>query len=193
MAEVDFACSCGNVRGVLQNAAPSAVCHLICYCSDCRAYARHLGQMTQLEPGGGSPLVQVAPFAIDITSGSNHIACLRLSSKGLYRWYAACCDTPIANSVGTPRVPLAGMWRPLFSTVDPFGPVRTLGFTKMSRPGGPRRDKATHRMLSGLIRNALSGYTSGIASRSPFFAADRSPIVAPVVLTEADRKRAYLE
>ena len=131
--------------------------------------------------------MQVDPSSIAITSGAARIACLRLSPNGLLRWYAACCDTPLANTVGTPNVPLAGMWRPNFETVAPFGPVTTLGFTKMSLPGGPRRDKGLYRMLGGLLKRMIAGALSGRLSRSPFFDEKRAPVAAPTVLDPAER------
>lgn len=114
MRDVTFSCDFGSVKGVAHEVSPKSVCHLVCYCKDCRAFARHLGQMEVLEPGGGSPLVQVMPARVEITEGQAHISCLKLAPRGLYRWYAACCNTPIANTVSTPKLPLAGLWRANF-------------------------------------------------------------------------------
>lgn len=193
MTEVGFSCNCGEVQGVLHDVAPENCCHLICYCKDCRAFARHLRQVASLEPGGGSPLVQVSPSRITISDGHVHIACLKLSQKGLIRWYAACCNTPLANTVATSRIPLAGMWRHNFDTVEGFGPVVTHGFTKMALNGGPRKDKGLYRMLGGLIKRSLAGYLAGDARKNPFFSADGVPIVVPVVLDDDARKAAYSE
>lgn len=193
---VPFACNCGALKGVVHDVSPATGCHLICYCKDCRAFARHMGQLDALEPGGGSPLVQVLPAKIEITEGAQNIACMRMSSKGLHRWYAACCKTPLANTVGTPKMPLAGMWRPLFAQTDPFGPVVTLGFTKMAlrEDGSPRKDKGLARMMGSLMKRSLSAYMSGTARQSPFFTMDDgAPIVQPHVATAAEREAAYSE
>ena len=193
MSEVDFSCDCGAVKGVLRDVAPNTCCHLLCYCKDCRAFARYLGQIASLEPGGGTPLVQVSPARISITDGHGHVACLKMSPKGLHRWYAACCKTPLANTVATSKIPLAGMWRHNFASQKDFGPVVTFGFTKMALGGGPRRDKGLYRMLGGLIKRSLAGYLAGDARQNPFFAADGSPVVAPVVLDKDARRIAYAE
>jgi hypothetical protein len=193
MPDVEFACSCGALRGVLRDAAPANCCHLVCYCRDCRAFARHLGQLDHLEPGGGTPLVQVLPARIEITQGADRMACLRLSPKGLHRWYADCCDTPLANTVGTSRVPLAGMWRPLFARTEDFGPVVTRGFTKMALAGGPKRDKGLARMLGGLARRGLAAWLDGTARKGPFFDASGVPVATPVVIDPAARAAAYRE
>lgn len=191
MADVGFSCDCGAVSGTVKEVAPARVCHLICYCADCRAFARHLGQASKLEPGGGSALVQVAPSSIEIAQGVEHIACLRMSDKGLYRWYARCCKTPIANTVGSPNIPLAGMWRHSFDSVEAFGPVTTLGFTKMGLPGGPKRDKGLLKMLGGLLKRMVAGYLAGTARVSPFFGQDRAPVAEATVLNATQRAAAY--
>lgn len=154
-----------------------------------------MGQLDALEPGGGVPLVQVLPSKIEITKGAENIACLRLSPKGLHRWYAACCQTPLANTVSTPKIPLAGLWRPLFKRTEAFGPVTTQGFTKMALPGagGPRKDKGLARMLGSLIKRSLSAYLAGTARQGPFFAHDGAPVAQPQVLTIEERKAAYRE
>ncbi|MFZ5962149.1 DUF6151 family protein [Thalassococcus sp. BH17M4-6] len=193
--DLTFACRCGALSGVLHDVTPNSGCHLVCYCRDCRAFARHMGRMDQLEPGGGSPLVQVLPARIEITSGSEHLACKRLSEKGLHRWYAACCDTPLANTVGTSKVPLAGLWRPNFADLAPFGPVVTQGFVKSAHPRGaaPARDKGLLRMLGGLLKRGAAAYLNGTARKSPFFDANGKPVVTPTVLSAEERKAAYAE
>ncbi|MGY9048971.1 hypothetical protein P775_18915 [Puniceibacterium antarcticum] len=191
--DLDFSCRCGALRGVLHDVTPHDVCHLICYCADCRAFAHHMKVADQLEPGGGSPLVQVLPAHIKITAGVAQIACLRLSQKGLYRWYAACCGTPLANTVGTSKVPLAGLWRPLFADIAPFGPVACLGFTKMAlrEPGAPKKDKGLIGMLGGLLRRSTKAYLAGTARRSPFFDEQGRPVAQPHVLDATERRAAY--
>lgn len=193
--DLNFACRCGAVAGTLRDVVPKNLCHLICYCADCRAFARHMGRLDDLEPGGGSPLVQVLPARIDIGQGADQIACLRLSDKGLHRWSAKCCNTPLANTPGTSKVPLAGMWRPLFADMAAFGPVTTHGFTKMARPGqgGPKRDKGLLRMLGGLASRSIAAYMAGNARQSPFFAADGAPVAVPQVLDAQARRAAYVE
>lgn len=191
--DVKFSCDCGRLKGVLHDATPKNCCHLICYCKACRAFARHLGQADALKAGGGSPLVQVAPSRIEITDGAEHIACLRLSPKGLHRWYAACCDTPLANTLGTPKLPLAGMWLPNFETPEAFGPVTTHAHVKMALSGGPRKDTGTGKMIGGLLKRTVAGYLSATARESPFFNTEGTPIVAPTVLSREARAAAYAE
>ncbi|WP_298972464.1 DUF6151 family protein [uncultured Roseobacter sp.] len=193
MTDVAFSCSCGTLKGVLHDASPSSACHLMCFCKDCRAFARHMGQLDALEPGGGSPIVQVLPARLEITQGAEQIACLRLSAKGLHRWYAACCKTPLANTTGSPRLPFAGMWRPIFAQSEVFGPVVTYGFTKAALPGGPRKDKGLGRMLGGLLKRSLAAYLNGTARQTPFFDAAGAPVATPQVISAEERSAAYRE
>lgn len=193
MTDVAFSCSCGTLKGVLHEVSPATACHLMCYCKDCRAFARHMGKAEDLEPGGGSPIVQVLPARIEIMQGADQIACLRLSPKGLHRWYAACCNTPLANTPGTAKVPFAGMWRPLFEATEAFGPIVALGFTKAALPGGPRKDKGLSRMLGGLIKRSLAAYMNGTARQNPFFDTDGKPVVQPEIIGKKERAAAYVE
>ncbi|WP_102108261.1 DUF6151 family protein [Oceaniglobus roseus] len=191
--DLAFSCRCGSLAGVLHDASPRSGCHLICYCADCRAFARHMGVADRLTPGGGSQLFQALPAKIGITKGAELVACLRLSPKGLHRWYAACCNTPLANTVGTPKVPLAGLWVPLFADPAALGPVVTLGFTKMAlkEPGAPKKDRGLVRMLGGLLMRSAASYADGTARISPFFTADGTPVVAPKVIDPAAKAAAY--
>lgn len=193
--DLSFSCHCGKLHGTLHEVAPGNQCHLICYCRDCRAFARHMGLLDQLEPGGGSPLVQVLPARIEIAPGAQHIACLRLSPKGLHRWYADCCGTPLANTVGSARVPLAGLWRGLFADKDALGPVVSLGFTKTALPekGAPKKDKGMALMLGGFLRRSLGAYLAGSVRQNPFFDGAGAPIVPPQVLSPEARKAAYAD
>ncbi|MCV3272605.1 DUF6151 family protein [Roseobacter sinensis] len=193
MADVAFSCSCGKLKGVLHEASPATACHLTCYCKDCRAFARHMGQLDKLLPGGGSPIVQILPARVEIIEGAEQIACLRLSPKGLHRWYARCCNTPLANTPGSSKIPFAGMWRPLFESHAEFGPVVSLGFTKMALPGGPRRDKGLMRMLGSLIARSVAAYLNGTARQSPFFDDTGAPVAVPEVISKEARAAAYRE
>ena len=167
--DLPFACRCGALTGTLHDAAPHTVGHLVCYCRDCRAFVRHLGQADQLEPGGGVPLIQTVPARIDIATGAEHIACKKLTDKGLLRWYAACCDTPLANTPKTAKLPFAGMWRGLFPDTAAFGPVAALGFTKSALP------------------DPESGRAGGMASRTRTSVAGQDAATNPLRKTSASR------
>ena len=101
-------CSCGTVRGTV--AAPSAKSanRVVCYCDDCQAFAHALSREDLLDANGGTDIVQVAPARVSFSQRTDKIAGLRLSDKGLIRWYATCCNTPLGNTVG-PALPFVGI------------------------------------------------------------------------------------
>lgn len=119
-------CRCGRVRGALAGPSRQTVNRVICYCDDCQAFAHHLGRQDLLDPSGGSDIVQVAPAALTFHQGHHAIAGLRLTEKGILRWYAACCGTPLGNMV-SPAVPFIGLVSAVFEASDQtpdqlFGP-----------------------------------------------------------------------
>ena len=92
-------CTCGKLRGHVSE--PEKGIHLMCYCKDCQAFANFLGKGAELlDAQGGSDIVAVHPRSVHFTEGQGELACMSLSPNGLLRWYARCCNTPIAN---TPR------------------------------------------------------------------------------------------
>jgi hypothetical protein len=73
----------------------------VCYCKDCQAFAHFLGKDGEtLDERGGTDVTQVLPKNIAFTQGTEILACIRLTEKGLLRWYAGCCNTPVVNTQG---------------------------------------------------------------------------------------------
>jgi hypothetical protein len=104
---MELTCRCGQVRGELDPARTYA--RATCYCRDCQAFARFLGQAGVLDSRGGTDIVAIAPDGLRITAGSEHLACMSMGPKGLLRWYAACCRTPLTNTSRDPRLYYTGM------------------------------------------------------------------------------------
>jgi hypothetical protein len=101
-------CRCGSVRGVVTNVAPSTVNRVVCYCDDCQAFMHHLGRADLLDAQGGTDIVQIAPAGVSFSEGQDHISGIRLSPRGVYRWYAGCCRTPLGNTL-SPAIPFIGI------------------------------------------------------------------------------------
>jgi hypothetical protein len=80
-----------------------------CYCKDCQAYARWLDRPGVADAQGGTDMVAMNPAGVHITAGSEQIACMSLSGKGILRWYAACCRTPLGNTPRDGRVAYVGV------------------------------------------------------------------------------------
>jgi hypothetical protein len=101
-------CRCREVRGSVSDVSPNTVNRVVCYCDDCQAFLHHLGRADLLDPCGGSDIVQIAPASLSFVQGKERIVGLRLTPKGLYRWYASCCGTPLGNMV-SPAIPFLGI------------------------------------------------------------------------------------
>lgn len=185
-------CACGGVRGTFA-ASADAGARGICHCDDCQAWGRFLGSGV-LDANGGTEVIQTWPARIALDDVGPLRAC-RLSERGLLRWYAGCCNTPVANGfAGRPRLPFVGLHARF---VDParaadldaiFGPPA--GVQGRFAPGGcppgvhPSASVAT-------IARALGLLARGVLRRahrpSPFLTDDGRSRASPRILTPAER------
>ncbi|MGH8856217.1 MAG: DUF6151 family protein, partial [Telluria sp.] len=108
-------CRCGKVRGQVDPSGVAA--RAVCYCKDCQAFGRFLGGGV-LDAAGGTEVEATLPAAVRFEAGMEHLACMSLSPKGLYRWYAACCRTPIGNTPRDPRTAYVGLVRACVQGTD---------------------------------------------------------------------------
>ncbi len=188
-------CRCGAVRGVMTGVSPATGTHVVCYCNDCQAFARFLGQDGVVDAWGGTDIFQVSPSQIRVTEGADHLACVRLSEKGLFRWYAGCCQTPIGNMLG-PALPFIGVVR---AFRDPsagagadaaLGPPRGHIWGQFAVGGCPAHahPKAPLGLTLRMLRPMLGWWIGGKGQPQPFFdGVTGAPRVAPKVLTSAER------
>src|SRR4029077_11390639 len=102
--QVELVCRCGEVRARVTDASPRTVNRIVCYCDDCQAFAHRIGRADLLDSQGGREIVQLAPATLTFLQGQQRIVGLRLTPKGLFRWYASCCNTPVGNTL-TPAIP----------------------------------------------------------------------------------------
>lgn len=200
-SDLRLRCTCGKFAGEIKNVSRVRGFRGICLCDDCQAYAHHLDRAKEiLDANGGSEIFGAAPSHIKITQGSDLLQCVRLSDKGMLRWFTSCCRTPIANSMPSSRMPFAGVF---LLAVDPthsksekdrlLGPIagRVQGkYGIAPLPPGTSRS-APLRLIAGTMLFLVRGILFGRSKPSPFFKADGSPVVSPKILTEAERR--YLE
>ena len=183
-------CRCGAVRGEMDTSR--AYARATCYCRDCRAFVRFLGAPGVLDASGGADIVATAPTAVRFTSGTEHIACMSLGPRGLLRWYAACCRTPLANTPREPKLPYVGMVTACFdaeprvveaalgrrdrivlNTESATAPVRATPLAFVT--GGLR-------IFAGILRARLRRDRG-----SPFFDASGQPLREPEVISREQR------
>lgn len=119
-------CDCGKFQGVFRDVAAGSGNRTVCYCRDCQAFARFLERPDVLDAHGGTELFQHSPRELLFTEGTEQLACVRLSDKGMLRWYAACCRTPIANTMPTSAMPFMGLISAVWDAEGDalLGPVR---------------------------------------------------------------------
>lgn len=187
--DVALRCRCGEVRGKVTDVSPRTVTRAICYCDDCQAYLHHLGRADLLDSHGGTDIVQVAPASLSFQSGAERVVGLRLSPKGLYRWYASCCKTPMGNHIG-PAVPFVGIVAQAIENPDdafgkPIGGI--LG--KYAVGTAPAGSTSLNLGLIGhALRLMLGWKLRGKTWPHPFFdRATKAPSRPITVLTRSER------
>lgn len=193
--DLTLKCRCGQVQARVTAITPRRGGRLICHCTDCQAFARHLGAEEILDPNGGTEVFHTLPGRVAFTQGADQLAALQLAERGLYRVYARCCNTPMAAMLRTPKIRFVSL--PMVALPDPgdraaMGPLRA-SIRASEAPAGaaPPADfghKAVKRAV--ILRQILSALRLA-PHGSPFFDDQGKPIRAAYVLTEAERAAAY--
>jgi hypothetical protein len=191
-SQVSLRCRCGNLRGVASDVSVRSGLRVTCYCDDCQAYARFLGQPGVVDTWGGTDIFQMPQWRVRFTQGAAELQCVRLHEKGMFRFYAGCCRTPVANTMG-PRIPFAGVVHSLMDhAVDGRSRDEVLGKTVRIQarfavggkpPNAPR--SAEPGMILRALRLNVGWWLGRHGAESPFFdLATRTPRVQPQVLSE---------
>ncbi len=191
--DLDYGCACGALRGTARGVAPAVGNRLVCMCDDCQAYAAYLGRDDIVDDAGGTEVFQLTPNRLTFASGTDQLRCVRLTAKGLMRWYADCCKTPLANTLAARRVAFAGVpvmaLHPAEARDEALGPVRARINGRYARPDAT--DAGHARAPLGLIGRSLRLFAAGMVRRayapSPFFDADGHHVCEPGVLSAAER------
>lgn len=194
--ELPLRCRCGKVRGVATDASPGSGNRVVCYCADCQAFAHFLQGGDVLDAAGGTDIFQMPPSRVRITEGAAELRCMRLSKKGLLRWYTDCCRTPVGNTVNG-RVPFVGI-------IHSFMDHEADGRARDDALGKPLASIHGREAIGGVPANAhataplsvvlkmfgsiLGWWLSGKGRPSPFFDSQtRAPRTTPRVLTTDER------
>ncbi len=190
-SDVPLVCSCGSVRGSIAGVSPETVNRVVCYCDDCQAYAHHLGRAALLDEHGGSDVVQVAPATLSFARGTEHIVAVRLAPKGLYRWTAMCCKTPLGNTL-KPAIPFVGIPIGVFAEGDRprFGEVvgRVMGKFAIGEPP-PGSTGFPAEVIARSLRRVLAWKLRGRTWPHPYFDRKGTPLYPEQVLSKDERDR----
>jgi hypothetical protein len=184
-------CRCGHVCGVANNVASNSGFRFVCYCRDCQAFARFLQRPDVLDQAGGTDVFHMPAGRVKLTAGTDALRCLQFSSR-VFRWYADCCRTPIANTAG-PRFPVVGLIHS-FMNHD--------GRTRDEMLGAPLCRIFEHSAIGPLPPNAppprslglvavrlptlLGWWLRGLGRPNPFFD-DHGPLSRPRAFTPSER------
>jgi hypothetical protein len=181
-------CRCGALRGQLDCSGVSN--RGICYCTDCRAFANFLGRHGEiLDERGGTEIVQLAQPCLTFSQGTEHLAAVRLSEKGLIRWYAACCKTPIGNTAATPKVGFIGVIHSCLdrSHIDSdFGTSIALMHTASALGDGKLKQRGLFGMIVRILWILFITRISGRYKNSQLFDRSGVPKAQPRVLTREE-------
>jgi hypothetical protein len=145
---------------------------------------------------GGTEVIAIHPADVSFTQGLETLACLSLSERGLLRWYASCCNTPIGNTPRDFRLAYAGLVHGCLENSglaleNSFGPVR-MRVNIRSAQGRPRSmPLGTLMSIAQLLVCLLHARLTGSYKSTPFFTPDGTPVVKPVVPGRDERRRAY--
>lgn len=183
-------CRCGQVRGEIKLAGLSNRC--VCYCTDCQAFVRHLRAPDVLDSRGGTDIVQVPPSNLVFTQGAENLACLRLTDRGMLRWYSTCCQTTIGNTPANWRISFVGLIHTCLGSEN----------QSLEASFGPVSMRVGVKTAFGEVKPAASGLFSGVAKAialivrghigsayraNPFFNPQTGlPIAKPAVLSASE-------
>lgn len=171
---------------------PHRAMRAVCYCRDCRTYAHWLGYPRQvLDAAGGTDIVATHSRYVRLTAGAPQLACMSLSPRGLLRWYASCCNTPIANIPRDRKLPYVGLVHTCLESVQPletsFPPVQMDINTKSAlRPTPHRGGPMAMARFGAMVTRLAAARLTGSYRKTPFFDADGAPVASVHVPPKAE-------
>lgn len=195
--DVPLRCTCGALTGVARGVSATSGVRLVCHCDDCQSFAHWLGRPSDiLDEFGGTDVFQISPAQVTFHNGTEHLALMRLSPRGLPRWYASCCNTPVCNTMASPRAAFASLIQPIMQHEGErnaeIGPIRgrvNAAYAQGSPPDADARIRPGT-LLRSLGRLAWASLR-GEHSPSPFFEGGEPSRPATVIsLEERERLRA---
>lgn len=188
MPRIKLECSCGKVKGSTEEVNANSGTRIDCCCDDCQKFAHYLGQENSvLDQYGGTDIFQMPISHLKITEGNEHIACIRLSDKGLYRWYTQCCNTPIGNTMGA-GVPFIGVVHNFMANAstrdEDLGKSRGHLVIKFARKEIPAKLLGSYpKVVLRIFSKLFVWKIRGLNKPSAFFDADGRAVATPKILS----------
>lgn len=149
----------------LHNASPSSGHQVQCHCDDCRRAVIWLGHP---DPGAdGVRYYQTAPSHVSFRSGQTQLKAYRWKSPRLLRWYAACCNTPVFNSLDSPKWAFVSIMLDRLEQPEALGPCKAHAFILKSN--GKRGHTGAAGFMFGFAKRAIGARLSGSWRKTPLF------------------------
>lgn len=145
-----------------------------------------------LDAHGGTEIIAVLPAHVHFSKGVEAIVCLSLSPRGLLRWYAECCNTPIGNTPRDHKLPYVGLIHSCLgdaaSLRHSFGESKMRLNTKSAIGSVPATPVLRLLGILQIMRAVMVARLRGAYRINPFFTgAEHEPLRAPRVLTSPER------
>jgi hypothetical protein len=185
-------CRCGKLRGQVDERRVAA--RAVCYCKDCQAYGHFLGTDV-LDSAGGTEVAASLPAAVRIDAGLEHLACMSLGPKGIYRWYAGCCRTPLGNTPRDPRTAYVGLVRACLDASDEeldraLGPLRCRVETQSASAPVTSSGLSTAWVVCKVGTMIVKARLGGGYRKNPFFRPQTNEPVKPVQVLSLEERKA---
>ncbi|CAN7510691.1 DUF6151 family protein [Massilia sp. LjRoot122] len=185
-------CRCGKLRGQVDETRVAA--RAVCYCKDCQAYGHFLGSGV-LDEAGGTEVAATLPAAVRFEAGLEHLACMSLSPKGLYRWYASCCRTPVGATPRDPRSSYVGLVRACLDAPDAelartLGPLRCRTQTATATKPVASSGLSTVWVVVKVGAMLMKARLGGGYRNNPFFRPHSDEPVKPVQVLSLEERTA---
>lgn len=191
--DLKLSCTCGKVQGMLRDVGPKEGGRFVCYCDDCRDFARLLGRGDDvLDAHGGTPVFQTRVDKLELTQGSDNLATLHMTEKPTMRWYSTCCDTPLFNTTSKATPAFLSV---ITACCDPANRDAALGPSRgdiMPEFADPPLRSAKRismlKMMLGVAPRILRDTWGGAWRRSPLFDPEtKEPIAKPRRVSAEER------
>lgn len=192
MTILKLRCRCGQLRGQVD--ASRIAARAVCYCKDCQAYGHFLGTNV-LDAAGGTEVAATLPAAVRFDTGLEHLACMSLGPKGIYRWYARCCRTPIGNTPRDQHMAYVGLVRACLDADDAtlereLGPVRLRANTASAVAPVASHPLAAAWPLARIVTMLAKARLGGAWRANPFFGTQADQPVKPVTVLSLEERKA---
>ncbi len=190
MATLPLKCKCGAVQGEAINVTSRNGNRVVCCCADCQAFAEYLGKEdVTLDAFGGTDVYQTSMAQVKIHNGKKNLQSMRLSKKGLLRWYTSCCNTPVGNTINA-KTPLIGIIHTFMDIKDrgvTLGNVRAHVQTQHAK-GVPNYTSHHPQFSLGIklliIQKLILWKIQGKHKPTVFFNDEGRPLKEPINITE---------